>query len=121
MGVRRAGRRFAEGRFALAAADFDFPAFGLLLGAALAVSPAVEAHAHPDHPASPGGTPPVEEGPYRRGWRRLAPVASGPRQEHSVAAVGDKVYVIGGIVPGESGGVTTTARSGVAGRLATSG
>lgn len=82
----------------------------LLLGAALAVSPAVEAHAHPGHPTSPGGTPPVEEGPYRRGWRRLAPIASGPRQEHSVAAVGDKVYVIGGIVPGESGGVTTTTR-----------
>ncbi|MGW4025321.1 Kelch repeat-containing protein [Streptomyces sp. NPDC005009] len=82
----------------------------LLLGAALAVSPAVEAHAHPDHPTAPGGTPPVEHGPCRRGWRRLAPIASGPRQEHSVAAVGDKVYVIGGIVPRESGGVTTTGR-----------
>ncbi|MEU3729732.1 kelch repeat-containing protein [Streptomyces sp. NPDC033538] len=82
----------------------------LLLGAALAVSPAVKAHAHPDHPATPGETPPVTEGPYGEGWRKLAPIASGPRQEHSVAAVGDKVYLIGGIVPEASGGVTTTGR-----------
>lgn len=82
----------------------------LLLGAALAVSPAVEAHAHPDHPAAPGGTTPVEQGTYRKRWRQLAPIAGGPRQEHGVAAVGDKVYVIGGIVPQGSGGITTTGR-----------
>lgn len=81
----------------------------LLLGAALAVAPAVPAHAHPDHPADPGGTPP-KPGPYGRGWRPLAPIASGPRQEHSVAAVGDHVYVIGGIVTDASGGIPTTGR-----------
>ncbi|MCP9989882.1 hypothetical protein LUX09_04300 [Streptomyces albogriseolus] len=69
----------------------------LLLGAALAVTPAAQAHAHPDHPTHPGGSRPIP-GNYGQGWRPLAPIASGPRQEHSVAAVGDDVYVIGGIV-----------------------
>ncbi|MFD3626361.1 hypothetical protein ACE1N8_30610 [Streptomyces sp. DSM 116494] len=82
----------------------------LLLGAAPAVSPAVKTHAHPDHPPTPGETPPVAEGPYGGGRRKLAPIASGPRQEHSVAAVGDNVFLIGGIVPDASGGVTTTGR-----------
>ncbi|MFE7816410.1 Kelch repeat-containing protein [Streptomyces sp. NPDC057433] len=84
----------------------------LLLGAALAVAPAARAHAHPGHPTSPGGAPTTPQGPYRGGWRRCAPIAGGPRQEHSVAAVGDDVYVIGGILPGggPSGGVTTTGR-----------
>ncbi|MGP4051445.1 Kelch repeat-containing protein [Streptomyces sp. 2A115] len=47
----------------------------------------------------------------RRGWRTLAPIASGPRQEHSVAAVGDDVYVIGGVVVADpANGFTTTGR-----------
>ncbi|MFC8939938.1 Kelch repeat-containing protein [Streptomyces griseoincarnatus] len=81
----------------------------LLLGAALAVAPAVQAHAHPDHPTDPGGSPPIP-GNYGQGWRPLAPIASGPRQEHSVAAVGDDVYVIGGIVHDGAGGVATTGQ-----------
>ncbi|PWE10290.1 hypothetical protein DD630_28950 [Streptomyces sp. BSE7F] len=81
----------------------------LLLGAALAVAPAVQAHAHPAHPTDPGGSPPVP-GNYGQGWRPRAPIASGPRQEHSVAAVGDDVYVIGGIVHDGAGGVTTTGQ-----------
>lgn len=35
--------------------------------------------------------------PYGHGWIPLAPIASGPRQEHSVTAIGEIVYIIGGI------------------------
>lgn len=82
----------------------------LLLGVALAAAPTVQAHAHPGHQASPGGAPVTTEPSYGKGWRPLAPIASGPRQEHSVAAVGGKVYVIGGIVANPTGGFTTTGR-----------
>ncbi|QKV96048.1 kelch repeat-containing protein [Streptomyces sp. NA02950] len=83
----------------------------LLLGAVLVAAPTAQAYAHPDpttHP--PAEAPAAAEPSYGKGWRPLAPIASGPRQEHSVAAVGDKVYVIGGIVPDSSGGFTTTGR-----------
>ncbi|MFF3243738.1 Kelch repeat-containing protein [Streptomyces sp. NPDC002870] len=82
----------------------------LLLGAAVAAAPASRAYAHPghtDHP-TPGGTPPAAEPSYGQGWRPLAPIAGGPRQEHSVAAVGGKVYVIGGILADP--GFPTTGR-----------
>lgn len=46
---------------------------------------------------------------YGQGWRPLAPIAGGPRQEHSVAAIGRDVYVIGGIKPDGAGGVVTVA------------
>ncbi|KAL0068828.1 hypothetical protein AAF712_004158 [Marasmius tenuissimus] len=32
-------------------------------------------------------------------WRNSTPIASGPRQEHCVASIGDTVYLIGGISP----------------------
>ena len=41
---------------------------------------------------------------YGHGWKQLAPIASGVRQEHSVTAIADLVYIIGGI---ESGLVPT--------------
>lgn len=34
---------------------------------------------------------------YGQGWKSLAPIASGARQEHSVTAIGNIVYIIGGI------------------------
>jgi hypothetical protein len=71
----------------------------------------VTAQAHPEDPAPPPVSRPTHAGPtYTEGWRRLAPIASGPRQEHSVAAVNGKVYVLGGIVPDAAGGVVTTNR-----------
>lgn len=39
---------------------------------------------------------------YTHGWKSLAPIVSSPRQEHSVTAVGDTVYIIGGIEPSSS-------------------
>ncbi|MFE2942037.1 Kelch repeat-containing protein [Streptomyces sp. NPDC059255] len=82
----------------------------LLLGVTLAAAPIARAHARPSRTTPLGGTP-VATGPsYGRGWRPLAPIASGPRQEHSVAAIGEKVYVIGGIVADPAGGFTTTGR-----------
>ena len=84
----------------------------LLLGAAPAVSPAVKAHAHPDHPPHTRGDAPRGGGALRRGPAKIAPIASGPRQEHSVAAVGDNVFLVGGIVPDASGGITTTGQVG---------
>ncbi|MCS7480332.1 Kelch repeat-containing protein [Umezawaea endophytica] len=69
------------------------------------------AHAHPDHPVAPPVSGPVVTTPtYTDGWRGLAPIGTGPRQEHSVTAVNGKVYVLGGIVPDAAGGVTTTDR-----------
>jgi hypothetical protein len=56
-------------------------------------------------PSSGTATEPV----YGRGWRPLSPIAGGPRQEHSVAAIGPDVYVIGGIKPDGAGGVVTVA------------
>ncbi|MFD4673767.1 Kelch repeat-containing protein [Lentzea sp. NPDC058450] len=64
------------------------------------------AHAHPDHPVAP--PTPVVNPVYGAGWQLRAPIAGGPRQEHSVAALGRHVYVIGGIRP-EGAGVTTVA------------
>ena len=47
--------------------------------------------------------------PYGRGWKPLAPIASGNRQEHSVAAIADVVYIIGGLILGSgSFGVVPT-------------
>src|SRR5688572_18443689 len=54
-------------------------------------------------------TGPATEPVYGPGWRRLAPIAGGARQEHSVAAIGRDVYVIGGIKPDGAGGVVTVA------------
>jgi N-acetylneuraminic acid mutarotase len=39
------------------------------------------------------------------GWRELAPVAGGPRQEHGVVALKGKVYVIAGVNPTNTGRV----------------
>lgn len=47
---------------------------------------------------------------YSEGWRQLEPIAGGARQEHTVAAVGGRVYVIGGIYPDAAGGFPTTGR-----------
>ncbi|MFB9907476.1 Kelch repeat-containing protein [Allokutzneria oryzae] len=80
----------------------------LFLGAVLAAAPAVQAHAHPSHLTHPGVTPAVTDPFYGKGWQRLAPIAGGPRQEHSVAAVGDKVYVLGGVLADSS--FTTTGK-----------
>ncbi|MET8864747.1 kelch repeat-containing protein [Nonomuraea sp. NPDC004580] len=83
----------------------------LLLGAVLAASPALPAHAHPDHPTPKASTTvPAVEPVYGKGWRPRAAIGKGPRQEHSVAAVGHRVYLIGGIIPDAAGGVETTAR-----------
>ncbi|GAA1246582.1 Kelch repeat-containing protein [Streptomyces javensis] len=82
----------------------------LLLGVALAAAPTVQAHAHTGHSTSPGEVPVTTEPSYGRGWQPLAPIASGPRQEHSVTAIGGKVYVIGGIVADPAGGFSTTGR-----------
>lgn len=46
--------------------------------------------------------------PYGHGWKQLAPIASGNRQEHSVAAIGDIVYIIGGVELSESFGIIPT-------------
>ncbi|WP_394620301.1 Kelch repeat-containing protein [Lentzea sp. JNUCC 0626] len=75
--------------------------------AAALAFPAV-AHAHPDHPVAPP-TAPVTNPVYGAGWQLRAPITGGPRQEHSVAALGRHVYVIGGIRPDGAGGVTTVA------------
>ncbi|WP_113702650.1 Kelch repeat-containing protein [Nonomuraea lactucae] len=82
----------------------------LFVGVALAAAPAVPVHAHPSHPTPPGATPAVTEPSYGKGWRRLSPIPRGPRQEHSVAAVGHSVYVIGGILADPAGGFPTTGR-----------
>ncbi|MEU6369524.1 kelch repeat-containing protein [Streptomyces sp. NPDC046931] len=82
----------------------------LFLGAVLAAAPTGRAHAHQDHPAPPGAVPTAAEPSYGTGWRPLAPIAGGPRQEHGVAAVGAKVYVIGGIITDPAVGFVTTGR-----------
>ena len=86
-------------------------AAALVISSAMALVTAVPAQAHSGHPghgAEPATTAPT--GPYGKGWRDLAPIAGGPRQEHAVAALGDDVYVLGGIVPDGVGGYVTTGR-----------
>ncbi|GGP85898.1 Kelch repeat-containing protein [Saccharothrix coeruleofusca] len=82
----------------------------LALGLALLLVPASPALAHPGHgtPTNPPAAPTTPT--YGNGWKPLAPIAGGPRQEHSVAALNGKVYVLGGIEPGAEGGVVTTDR-----------
>ncbi len=71
---------------------------------------AVPAQAHEGHPPAAGeGVVPADPH-YGRGWQELPDIKSGPRQEHGVAALGGKVYVLGGIVPRAGGGVTTVDR-----------
>ncbi|TDE49926.1 kelch repeat-containing protein [Nonomuraea mesophila] len=84
----------------------------LLVGAVLAAGPSLPAHAHPSHPAptTPAATPAAADPTYGKGWRARAAIGGGPRQEHSVAALGHRVYVLGGIVPDPAGGVVTTGR-----------
>jgi N-acetylneuraminic acid mutarotase len=81
-----------------------------LVAIALLATPAT-AQAHPGHsdPGPPTTAPAYPDTPVK-GWHQVASIPSGPRQEHSVAAVGGKVYVIGGILPNPAGGVTTTDR-----------
>ncbi|GAA3935517.1 Kelch repeat-containing protein [Actinoplanes auranticolor] len=71
------------------------------------VLPAGAAQAHPGHPGPHVPASPAPAPAYGNGWRPLAPIAGGPRQEHSVAAIGRHVYVIGGIKPDGAGGVAT--------------
>ncbi|MFB4289743.1 Kelch repeat-containing protein [Nonomuraea sp. ATR24] len=60
------------------------------------------------HPV-PAERPAVQTEPvHGQGWRTLAPIAGGPRQEHSVAVVGEKLYVIGGVL--DEPAFPTTAR-----------
>lgn len=47
---------------------------------------------------------------YRDGWQSLPAIVGGPRQEHAVAAVDGRVFVIGGGVPGPGGEFVTTDR-----------
>lgn len=78
------------------------------LAALLTLTLPIGAHAHPGHEPIPVEVPttaPV----YGQGWHPRAPIADGPRQEHSVAAIGKDVYVIGGIRPDGTGGVVTVA------------
>jgi len=78
----------------------------LAVSLVLLLTPAAPALAHPghgEHPAPPAVTAPAV---YGNGWKVLAPIGRGPRQEHSVTAVGSKVYVLGGIYTAD--GVTTT-------------
>jgi N-acetylneuraminic acid mutarotase len=79
----------------------------LTLGGVLAIASTAPARAHPGQPEPPTTpTDPV----YGDGWKPLPPIAAGPRQEHSVAAVAGKVYVIGGIHSDSAGGFVTTDR-----------
>lgn len=83
----------------------------LLLGVTLVVAPISQAHAHQGQHESPTPTAQATVPPqvsYGKGWRPLATIAGGPRQEHGLAAVGSKVYVIGGITPDGTGAVSTT-------------
>lgn len=42
------------------------------------------------------------------GWSTLPALGQGPRQEHSVVALEDKIYVLGGTVPSDSPGLPKT-------------
>ncbi|PWK85441.1 N-acetylneuraminic acid mutarotase [Lentzea atacamensis] len=77
----------------------------IITAAVAALALPATAHAHPDHPTAP--TAPVVNPVYGDGWQQRAPIAGGPRQEHSVAAIGRHVYVVGGIRPDGNGGVVT--------------
>ncbi|MFF3853870.1 Kelch repeat-containing protein [Micromonospora sp. NPDC002575] len=85
-------------------------AITLLLSGALGLSLATPVQAHPGHHHPPVTPAPTTDPVYGAGWKPLLDIAGGPRQEHSVAAIGGDVYVIGGIVPATSGGVVTTDR-----------
>lgn len=87
------------------------------LGAVLAASLAVAAAAPALASADVGHTPPALTSTDLRGhgdaaWTALPPIADGPRQEHSVVALGRSVYVIGGTVldAGAPFGVSTSGR-----------
>lgn len=81
-----------------------------VLGAVLLFTPIVSAGAHPGHegPSAAPTAPVAAE--YGAGWKPLARIEGGPRQEHSVAAIGHRIYVLGGIEPNPGGGVVTTDR-----------
>lgn len=69
------------------------------LGVILAlIVPAQAAQAHPGHPPAPG-VPAPPDPVYGGGWKPLAPIAGGPRQEHAVAALAGEVHLIGGGAP----------------------
>ena len=68
--------------------------FVLALGIAVSASPK-------SNPKNPN---------HDKGWKPLAPIAGGPRQEHSVVALGDDVYILGGIERNQTGGFVTTDR-----------
>ncbi|WP_328990607.1 hypothetical protein OG394_30520 [Kribbella sp. NBC_01245] len=72
------------------------------------VVPTTAAYAHPGHPSHPPTSTPTTP-QYGNGWKPLAAIAGGPRQEHSVAALNGKVFVVGGIRPNGSGGFTTVS------------
>lgn len=82
------------------------------LALGLVLTPVSAGYAHedgfgPDSASSPS----VPASAYGHGWQSLPSIAGGPRQEHSVAAVKDQIYVLGGIAPNPSGaGLTTTNR-----------
>ncbi|GAA1655725.1 hypothetical protein GCM10009733_061470 [Nonomuraea maheshkhaliensis] len=84
----------------------------LFLGAALMAGPVSPAYAHPAHPTPGATTAPGDPADpvYGKGWSRRAAIGGGPRQEHGVAALGHRVYVLGGIVIDPAGGVVTTGR-----------
>lgn len=46
--------------------------------------------------ACSGGAPAAQTAPAASGWRTLAPIAGGPRQENGVAVLNGEIYVIGG-------------------------
>ncbi|HLL69266.1 MAG TPA: kelch repeat-containing protein [Micromonosporaceae bacterium] len=74
---------------------------------ALAIAPST-AWAHPGHPGEPPASAPPAAAPvYGQGWQPRAPIAGGPRQEHSVATLNGKLYVVGGIRPDGTGGFAT--------------
>lgn len=80
-----------------------------VLGVILAlIVPAQAAQAHPGHPPAPGVPAPPDPA-HGGGWKPLAPIAGGPRQEHAVAALSGEVYVIGGIRSDSAGGFVTVA------------
>ncbi|MGH4031131.1 kelch repeat-containing protein [Actinomycetota bacterium Odt1-20B] len=66
----------------------------------------------PRSPPAPGTTP-RPPGPYGVGWTAFPAfpaISGGPRQEHGLAALDDKVYVVGGIHPAPDGAFVTTGR-----------
>lgn len=84
--------------------------FVVVVGAVLMALPAGAVHAHPGHTATPDPAPTSVALVYGDGWATLAPIAGGPRQEHSVAAIGDEVFVIGGMHASPAGDLVTTDR-----------